>query len=215
MDDRLELTRLLMALRKRNIASLPLQRALEYAPYSAFGMSLAEALAAAADIAHMMSLLRLENGERLRVLEIGTGNGFRAAVLAQLVRMVYTIDRQREKHIAAAALYRRLRLHNAYTRAADGAQGWKEASPFDRIIVNLCAAELPLALAGQIKTGGIMLIALAHRLRTASEPAQYLTLVERSEDGLHLQPLSPADYPPMIEGPIWAKPHSNSIQAKE
>jgi protein-L-isoaspartate(D-aspartate) O-methyltransferase len=77
------------------------------------------------------------------VLEIGTGSGYQAAVLAKLCRRLYTIERHRPLLQQAEARFRELRLHNVTTRWGDGTKGWPESAPFDRIIVTAAGLEIP------------------------------------------------------------------------
>lgn len=103
----------------------------------------------------------LELDDRCKVLEIGTGTGYQACVLAHLCRRVYTIERHKPLLARAEEMFARLRLHNITAIAADGMKGWprKEQAPFDRIIVTAAArGEPPPALLEQLKPGGIMVI---------------------------------------------------------
>jgi len=106
----------------------------------------------------------LELTDRHKVLEIGTGSGYQACILAKLCRRVYTIERHKPLHDAAEALFRDLKLDNITTLCADGMNGWPAIHgiyqhPFDRVIVT-CAArkEPPQALLDQLCVGGIMII---------------------------------------------------------
>jgi protein-L-isoaspartate(D-aspartate) O-methyltransferase len=104
-------------------------------------------------VAHMTQALEL--GERMKVLEIGTGSGYQAAVLARLARRVYTVERYRTLLKEAEARFAALRLSNIVTRHGDGSKGWPEQAPFDRIIVTAAAPERPDVLLEQLKPGGI------------------------------------------------------------
>ncbi|XBQ15202.1 MAG: protein-L-isoaspartate(D-aspartate) O-methyltransferase [Oceanicaulis sp.] len=105
-------------------------------------------------VAAMTQALKLD--DRCKVLEIGTGSGYQAAVLARLARRVYTVERYRTLAKEAEARFARLRLTNIVPRIGDGAKGWPEQAPFDRIIVTAAASERPDALLAQLKPGGIM-----------------------------------------------------------
>lgn len=102
----------------------------------------------------------LEVGDRHKVLEIGTGSGYQAAVLAKLCRRVYTIERHRELLETAEAHFQSLRIHNITAKLGDGIKGWPAQAPFDRIIVTAAHAgrEPPAPLIDQLGVGGIMVI---------------------------------------------------------
>jgi protein-L-isoaspartate(D-aspartate) O-methyltransferase len=101
----------------------------------------------------------LELNDRHKVLEIGTGSGYQACVLAKLCRRVYTIERHRPLLQGAEQIFTHLRLHNITAIVGDGMKGWPQQAPFDRIIVTACAAERPpQALLDQLAVGGIMII---------------------------------------------------------
>ena len=99
----------------------------------------------------------LELTDRHKVLEVGTGSGYQAAVLAKLCRRVYTIERHQDLLRTAEHRFKELGLHTIVTRLGDGSLGWSEQAPFDRIIVTAAAPELPRALAEQLADGGIMI----------------------------------------------------------
>src|SRR5215469_1951847 len=106
-------------------------------------------------VAYMTEALEVE--ARHRVLEIGTGSGYQAAVLAPLCRMVYTVERHRPLLKAAEARFSQLKLHNIVTRCADGLEGWPEQAPFDRILLTAALPEVPQILTDQLRPGGILL----------------------------------------------------------
>ncbi len=107
-------------------------------------------------VAFMTKELRLKPGDR--VLEIGTGSGYQAAVLAEIVDSVYTIEIIRELGIAAQNRLKRLRYNTINVKLADGYFGWEEKGPFDAIIVTAAAEYIPPPLLEQLKDGGRMLI---------------------------------------------------------
>jgi protein-L-isoaspartate(D-aspartate) O-methyltransferase len=98
--------------------------------------------------------------DRMKVLEIGTGSGYQAAVLAKLCRRLYTIERHPPLLTAAEALFRELRLHNITAKVGDGSRGWPEQAPFDRIMVTAAADKVPEKLVDQLADGGIMVFPL-------------------------------------------------------
>ena len=118
----------------------------------------------------------LELGERHKVLEIGTGSGYQAAVLARLCRRVFTIERHRALVRAAEQRFKALRLDNIVSLFGDGTKGWPEQAPFDRIIVTAAAPEIPVALVEQLAPGGIMVLPVGDEYRD-----QQLVRVRRGE----------------------------------
>jgi protein-L-isoaspartate(D-aspartate) O-methyltransferase len=107
-------------------------------------------------VAEMTQALQLAPGDR--VLEIGTGSGYQAAILAQIVYRVYTVERIHSLYIKSRKLFDQLGYHNIVTRYSDGTTGWKDESPFDAIIVTAGAPEIPSALINQLAFGGRMVI---------------------------------------------------------
>lgn len=103
-------------------------------------------------IAEMTQSLGLKGHER--VLEIGTGSGYQAAVLAQIVYKVYTIERNNSLFLQTRKLFDMLKCHNIVTRYSDGTQGWKHESPFDAIIVTAGGQKIPEPLIEQLAVGG-------------------------------------------------------------
>jgi protein-L-isoaspartate(D-aspartate) O-methyltransferase len=112
------------------------------------------------------------------VLEVGTGSGYQAAVLARLVREVYSIEIIEELATEAGARLERLGFDNVTTRLGDGYYGWEKHAPFDAIVVTAAASHVPPPLVAQLKPGGRMVIPVGSRFLT-----QYLLLVEKTADG--------------------------------
>ena len=100
----------------------------------------------------------LEIGKDDRVLEIGTGSGYQAAVLAQIAYRVYTIERIRSLYVQTRSLLDRLKYHNVIMRCSDGTMGWKDESPFDAIIVTAGSPRIPESLVEQLAEGGRMVV---------------------------------------------------------
>ena len=107
-------------------------------------------------VAYMTAALELT--DRQKGLEIGTGSGYQAAVLAKLCRRVYTVERHGDLLREARERFEKLDLHTIVSRHGDGSLGWKEQAPFDRIIVTAAAPEMPMRLAKQLADGGIMIV---------------------------------------------------------
>ncbi len=135
----------------------------------------------------------LDPGPRMRVLEIGTGCGYQTAVLAQLCRRVYSVERHRALLREAEARFRALRIGNIVTRFGDGAAGWPEIAPFPRIIVTAAAASVPPALAGQLAPDGILVMPIG-----ANGGVQHVVRF-RSRDGtLDAETLWPVRFVPLV-----------------
>ena len=120
----------------------------------------------------------LEPDEDDVVLEVGTGSGYQAAVLAGLVDHVYSIEIIRALADSASARLQRLGYDNVTTKLGDGYYGWEEHAPFDSIIVTAAASHVPPPLIGQLKPGGKMVIPVGGRFMT-----QLLLLLEKGDDG--------------------------------
>jgi protein-L-isoaspartate(D-aspartate) O-methyltransferase len=120
----------------------------------------------------------LEVGPDAAVLEVGTGSGYQAAVLARLVRQVHTIEIVPELAAAAADRLKRLGYDNVAVRQGDGYFGWNEAAPFDAILVTAAASQIPPPLLQQLKRGGRMVIPVG-----APFALQHLVIVERDAEG--------------------------------
>ena len=129
------------------------------------------------------------------VLEVGTGSGYQAAILSQLARRVYTVDRHRRLVREAQELFRDLGLVNIVAMAADGSYGLPETAPFDRIIVTAAAEDPPGPLLAQLKVGGIMVVPVGQ-----SDTVQHLIKVTRLETGYDYEELRPVRFVPLVEG---------------
>lgn len=127
-------------------------------------------------VALMTELLEVETGDT--VLEIGTGSGYQAAILAELVDRVYTIEIIQELGEQASNRLQALGYDNVTVRVGDGYYGWEEHAPFEAIIVTAAASHIPPPLVRQLKPGGKMIIPVGSRFMT-----QYLVLVEKDTNG--------------------------------
>ena len=105
----------------------------------------------------------LELGQDDRVLEVGTGSGYQAAILAQIVYRVYTVERRRTLYMQTRNLFDKLNYHNIVTKYADGTKGWQEESPFDAIVVTAGAPEVPEVLINQLAEGGRLVIPVGNQ----------------------------------------------------
>lgn len=141
----------------------------------------------------------LEVGPKMRVLELGTGSGYQAAVLSPLARMVYTIERHRPLLREAQARFKKLKLHNIVTRFGDGLDGWPEQAPFHRILLSAAVEEVPPILIEQLKPGGI-LVAPVGKIDPVESISQSLVKIIRTQDGVMRQALIPVVFVPMVPG---------------
>jgi len=137
----------------------------------------------------------LDVGPRDKVLEVGTGSGYQAAILSLLARRVYTIDRHRRLVREAEAVFRKLDLNNITAIAADGSHGLPDQAPFDRIIVTAAAEDPPGPLLAQLREGGIMVLPVGQ-----SDTVQGLIKVTRTPSGYDYHELRPVRFVPLVEG---------------
>lgn len=144
-------------------------------------------------VAFMTAALEPKPGDR--VLEVGTGSGYQAAVLAGLVAEVYTIEIVEPLARRAEADLRRLGYGNVKVRAGDGHRGWPEAAPFDAIIVTCAPEDVPRALVEQLRPGGRMIIPVGSQWG-----AQELYLLRRTATGMRRQAVLPVRFVPMVGG---------------
>lgn len=144
-------------------------------------------------VARMSELLR-DGRELGKVLEIGTGCGYQAAILAQLAREVYTIERIAELSRQARRRFRMLGYRNVFSRHDDGCLGWPEAAPFDGILVAAAAECLPAALPEQLAEGGVLVAPLG--------PAgqQRLVRLRRREGRIEEESFDPVLFVPLLPG---------------
>jgi len=137
----------------------------------------------------------LEVGNRMKVLEIGTGSGYQAAVLARLCRRLYTVERHKPLAEEAWKRFDALRLTNVTAIADDGSLGWPAQAPFDRIMLTAAAADIPGALVDQLATGGIMVLPVG-----LDERDQRLLRLVKTEDGAETTDLGPVVFVPLVAG---------------
>jgi protein-L-isoaspartate(D-aspartate) O-methyltransferase len=206
-DFQQEKARLTMALRGMGVVEADVLSAIEQVPRELFvpaalrdhayenaslPIAMEQTISQPYIVARMTAALQLTGRER--VLEIGTGSGYQAAILSFLCRRVYSVERLRPLLVEAETQFRRLRITNITTKVGDGARGWPEGAPFDRIILTCAPASIPEALLNQLKTGGIM-VAPEGRDR-----AQVLVTVRRTETCFEKEELLPVKFVPLVEG---------------
>ena len=141
-----------------------------------------------------MTEVLLGGGPLNRVLEIGTGSGYQAAVLAQLVDRVYTVERISGLLEKAVSRFRLLGLRNIQYKHADGGLGWPERGPFDGIIITASPRRIPDELIAQLTEGGRMVVPLGHG------DQQQLTMITNSADGVISEVLEAVKFVPLMGG---------------
>jgi protein-L-isoaspartate(D-aspartate) O-methyltransferase len=139
-------------------------------------------------VAFMTQALACKGSER--VLEIGTGSGYQAAVLAELASEVYTIEILPELAERARTVLQTLGYRNIHFRTGDGYQGWPEAAPFDAIVVTAAPDHIPPPLVDQLKPGGRMILPVGHF-------EQELVIIEKDESGTRRRSTIPVRFVPM------------------
>lgn len=132
---------------------------------------------------------------RDKVLEIGTGSGYQAAILSQLARRVYTVDRYSRLVREARAVFEAENITNIIALIADGSRGLPEQAPFDRIILTAASEDPPSPLLEQLRVGGIMVLPVGQ-----SDTVQTLVKVVKTKDGLDYHELRSVRFVPLLEG---------------
>jgi protein-L-isoaspartate(D-aspartate) O-methyltransferase len=139
----------------------------------------------------------LEVGERMKVLEIGTGSGYQAAVLAKLCRRVYTVERFKPLLAEAERRFKALKVHNITAIAGDGARGWPEQAPFDRILVTAAAERVPTTLLAQLAEGGVMVLPVGPQ-----GGDQEVLRIRKTEGRPQTERLFPVRFVPLVPGEL-------------
>lgn len=132
-----------------------------------------------------------------RVLEIGTGCGYQAAILAQLVKKVYSVERIPELAESTRARLLRLKLHNVISKQLDGYQGWPQHAPFDAIICTAAPEKVPELLIEQLRPGGRLLLPVG-----PESGAQQLCLITRKARSFEQEMLEMVSFVPLVKGEI-------------
>ncbi|MBD3315330.1 MAG: protein-L-isoaspartate(D-aspartate) O-methyltransferase [Chitinivibrionales bacterium] len=146
-------------------------------------------------VALMTELLELGSDEK--ILEIGTGSGFQAAILAQFSRRVYTIERRRELGEAARKLLRAMGYENIVFKIGDGTHGWRQHAPFDKIIVTAGAPVVPRTLVEQLSVGGRLLIP------TGDRAYQELEVYDKTDAGIQKRSVGGVVFVPLVGEHGW------------
>jgi protein-L-isoaspartate(D-aspartate) O-methyltransferase len=137
----------------------------------------------------------LQVTKRCKVLEIGTGSGYQAAIVSRLARRVYTVERHLRLARHARELLMKIGRHNITVVHGDGSLGLPEQAPFDRIIVTAAAEDPPRTLIDQLRMDGIMVLPVGQ-----SDTIQTLIKVTKTENGLDYTDLGPVRFVPLVEG---------------
>ena len=146
-------------------------------------------------VAEMTQALGLHKDDR--VLEIGTGSGYQAAILSEIVFRVYTIERIYSLYVKTRKLFDKLQYHNIVTKYSDGTTGWSDESPFDAIIVTAGAPDIPETLIKQLATGGRMVIPVGNQF------SQDLNKVYTDNNAIHAARLGGCRFDKLVGEHGW------------
>jgi protein-L-isoaspartate(D-aspartate) O-methyltransferase len=198
----------LLTLRRRGIADQAVLRAMDEVPREYF-VDTAFAVSAYADqalpiacgqtisqpyvVAYMSEQLNV--GSTHRVLEIGTGSGYQAAILSRLAREVVTVERYRTLADQARERLKAINYNNVEVVVGDGFDGWPERAPYDRIVVTAAAETIPEALLDQLGVDGIMVLPLG-----SHEGSQRIIKLTKLQTGTRREDLIPVRFVPMLPG---------------
>ena len=202
--------RLIMQLRKKGITNTNVLSAIEKVPRENF------ILETFLDKAYEDSALPIEEGQTIsqpfivalmtqalcldrksKILEIGTGSGYQAAVLSHICRRVFTIERFESLLRSAQLKFKSCNIHNIVTKHGDGYLGWPEQAPFDRIIVTAASKSIPEELTSQLRDNGLMVIPLEDQ-----EKKQKIFIVRKTKNNYFKEPLVPVKFVPLVEGKV-------------
>ena len=185
----------------RAMAAVPRHRfvAAEYDPhaYADQALPIAAGQTISQPFVVALTAAALQLREDNRVLEIGTGSGYAAAVFSRIVAEVYTVERHRELAIGAARVFDELGYHNIWVRVGDGTRGWQRFAPFDAIAVAAAGPQVPRSLLAQLGEGGRLVMPRGGR------DEQTLIRVTRDRDQYHEEVLGPVRFVPLIGAEGW------------
>jgi protein-L-isoaspartate(D-aspartate) O-methyltransferase len=155
-------------------------------------------------VALMTESLKLKGGEK--ILEIGTGSGYQAAILAELAKEVYTVERFKDLADSAGEVLAKLGYSNVKIRVGDGTLGWEENAPYDGIVVTAGAPGIPESLVKQLKDGGRLLIPIG-----SGGFGQILTLVEKMGRDIRTSEICGCMFVPLVGKEGWNDRHNTSL----
>lgn len=141
-----------------------------------------------------MTEIAIETGSCQKVLEIGTGSGYQAAILAQVAEQVFSVERIGELLQRARQRFRELKLHNIRVKHVDGQMGWPEYAPYDVIVMTAAPLEIPRALLDQLAVGGRLIAPVGQSGK------QELVLIARTEDGFRRMSIEDVEFVPLLSG---------------
>ncbi len=145
-------------------------------------------------VAYMTQLLNPD--ARAKVLEIGTGSGYQAAILSKLFRRTYSIERFRSLHTRAVEVFEKLKLSNITTKLGDGYKGWSEQAPFSHIIVTAAAADVPAPLVDQLGDNGVLVIPVG-----PDQGEQTILRISKDHHGMVAEEeMIPVRFVPLVQG---------------
>ena len=200
--------RLLMELRKQGVSDTGVLSAMERVPRELFvpeafqdqayenialPIGAGQTISQPQIVAEMTAALEL--APRQKVLEVGTGSGYQAAVLSHLCRRLYTIERHRTLAEEAEQRFAELRLGNIVVQVGDGGEGWPVQAPFDRIIVTAQAEMLPETLLSQLREDGVMILPIVEKGH-----GQKVVRLRRTAAGVERETLMDASFVPLLNG---------------
>lgn len=158
----------------------------------ALPMGAAQWISSPLTVAKMSEYLEPKGADR--VLEVGCGSGYQAAVLSHLFRGVFTIERIESLALQAKEKFRDLGIHNIHTRTDDGQNGWIQYAPFDRILFSATAQEIPAKLFDQLSDGGVLVAPMQVRDK------QIITRFTKRGSNFHKETLEECDFVPVLNG---------------
>ncbi|WP_169568851.1 protein-L-isoaspartate(D-aspartate) O-methyltransferase [Sneathiella limimaris] len=201
--------RLLMELRRMGITDTAVLSAIERVPREAFvpptfrdrayenialPISSGQTISQPYIVAYMTQMLHPD--PRAKVLEIGTGSGYQAAILSKLFRRVYSIERYRSLHLKALEIFEKLKISNITSKLGDGYKGWVEQAPFSHIIVTAAAEDVPAPLVDQLGDNGTMIIPVG-----PDQGDQTILRITKDHHGMIAEEeLIPVRFVPLVQG---------------
>ncbi|HIJ37769.1 MAG TPA: protein-L-isoaspartate(D-aspartate) O-methyltransferase [Rhodospirillaceae bacterium] len=202
--------RLVMELRKSGVGDTKVLSALERVPREIFvpepfvdqayentALPIGQGQTISQPLVVALMTQALEVGDRMKVLEVGTGSGYQTVVLAKLCRRVYTVERFKALLLEAEQKFRTLAVSNITAITGDGSRGWPEQAPFDRILVTAAAEKMPATLFAQLAEGGVMVLPIG--LPGSDQEVQRI----RKKDGHPLvERLFPVRFVPLVAGDL-------------
>ena len=139
----------------------------------------------------------IKDGVPVKVLEVGTGSGYQGAILAALIKDVYTVERVEPLYQQARRRAMELGIHNIRFKLSDGAWGWESYAPYDAIVVTAAPKEIPKALIEQLAENGRLVIPVGK-----TSEVQELLLLHKTEDGIRKEHLGAVSFVPLIQGSV-------------